>query len=408
MSSLPWPRPASAPDAARLLAWCEELAGRPPAFAPPLAEQIAGGYEAADEAERRAFLAGLTARFAPDLDGLDKAVAAFQARRDPASLTALHAASEPRRQRLISNLNLAADGTLRLIRMRSDLGAWRAAIPGAEALDADFSHLLASWFNAGFLRLEPITWSSPASLLRKVIAYEAVHEIGDWEELRRRVEPADRRCYAFFHSRMPGEPLIFIEVALPAGIPGSIEALLSPERRPCAPASARTAVFYSISNCQDGLRGIPFGSVLIKQVVASLKAELPGLRTFVTLSPLPGLRTWVEKEAGPADTLSPEEARRLAAKYLLTARTPAGGVLDPVARFHLGNGASIHEIWPGADPSPKAARQSFGAMVNYLYDLPALERNRGALAANGEVRAARRVRGYARQAPPKLSKAVES
>jgi malonyl-CoA decarboxylase len=402
IAGLPWPRPAAAPDSTRLLAWCEELAACAPAFAPPLAEKVLTAYEEAGEEGRRALLAGLAARFAPDAERLGKAVADFQTRGDPASLTELHAASEPRSQQLIRNLNLAGDGTFRLIRMRSDLIAWRRDIPGATALDADFAHLLTSWFNTGFLRLEPITWSSPASLLRKIITYEAVHEIGDWEELRRRLEPEDRRCYAFFHSRMPGEPLIFVEVALTAKVPGSIAALLSPERPAVAPKDARTAVFYSISNCQEGLRGVPFGSALIKQVVASLQAELPTLRTFVTLSPLPGLRAWAEKQIGLAgEDLSPEEVRGLAALYLLTARTPSGEPLDPVARFHLGNGASVLELHPSGDPSAKGRRQSLGAMVNYLYDLGALERNRAALTA-GEVRAARRIRGYLRQAASRL------
>ena len=397
---LSWPRPAAGPDAAGMLAWCEELAACAPAFAPPLAEKVLAAYEASDGTGRRAFLAGLSARFAPDAGRLERAVAGFQAQRDPAALIELHAASEPRRQQLIRNLNLAVDGTLRLIRMRSDLGAWRREIPGAAALDADFAHLLASWFNAGFLRLEPITWSSPASLLRKLIAYEAVHEIGDWEELRRRLEPADRRCYALFHSRMPEEPLIFVEVALTATVPGEIAALLSPERPMIAAGEARVAVFYSISNCQDGLRGVPFGSVLIKQVVTSLRAELPNLRTFVTLSPLPGLRAWAETAGAAGQDLSADDVRALAAGYLLTARSQAGEPLDPVARFHLGNGASVLDVHPAGDRSEKGLRQSFGAMVNYLYDLGALERNRTALAA-GEVRATRRVRGHARRAPPR-------
>lgn len=394
-------RRRSEPAAQQLLGLCEQLAGPATALAASAADRILEGYERLPEAERLAFLAGLCARFAPDSGRLDRAVAAFQARRDPASLVELHAASEPRRQQLIRNLNLARDGTARLLRLRADLQAWRTRVPSAAALDADLAHLLASWFNAGFLRLERITWSSSASLLRKIIAYEAVHEIDDWEELRRRVEPADRRCYAFFHARMPDEPLIFVEVALTPSVPDSLEPLLSPSRPACPAERARVAVFYSISNCQEGLRGIPFGSFLIRQVTDALRAELPGLRTFVTLSPLPGFRAWAEGlEGGPIEPskVSPEAVRRLAARYLLTARTPSGDILDPVARFHLGNGASVSDIRPSADPSQKGARQSFGAMVNYLYELGELERNRTAF-ERGEVRAAGRIRTWARASP---------
>ncbi|ODT88626.1 MAG: hypothetical protein ABS78_05540 [Phenylobacterium sp. SCN 70-31] len=396
-------------SADRLLTMSEDLARSPPGFAPALAEQILSGYEAAPETERRAFLSGLAVRLAPDPVRLERAVAGFGRRPDPAALAELHAASEPRRQQLFRNLNLARDGTTRLVRLRTDLGRWRREIDDADTLDADLAHLLSSWFNAGFLRLERIDWSSPASLLRKIIAYEAVHEIGDWDELRRRLEPQDRRCYAFFHSGMPDEPLIFVEVALTTGTPRSIESLLSPVRRVCPPGQAQTAVFYSISNCQDGLRGIPFGSSLIKQVVELLRAELPSLRTFVTLSPMPGLRAWVESRAddpvlGAAaravldvDPPPADQLRRLAATYLLTAKSGAGQVLDPVGRFHLGNGACVHDIHPGADPSAKAQRQSFGAMVNYLYDLGALERNRARLDRDGAVAGARRVRAFARR-----------
>ena len=397
LPGLPWPRLPAHNNAARLLAWCEELAGCAPAFAPPLAEKVLAAYEAMDDTGRRAFLSNLSTRFAPDAERLERAVAGYRAGADPAALAELHAASEPRRLQLIRNLNLADNGTRRLIQIRSDLGAWRREIPGAPALDADFAHLLAAWFNPGFLRLERITWSSPASLLRKIIAYEAVHEIGDWDELRRRLEPADRRCYAFFHARMPDEPLIFIEVALTAKVPGAITALLSPERPELAPRDARVAVFYSISNCQDGLRGVPFGSVLIRQVVAALQAELPNLGTFVTLSPIPGLRAWAEVESDLVDRdPSAAEVRRLAAEYLLTAKTAAGEPLDPVARFHLGNGASVSDIHPLGDLSSNGRRQSFGAMVNYLYDLSAQERYRNAL-LRGEVKAERRIRRYARR-----------
>ncbi|MDZ4376144.1 MAG: malonyl-CoA decarboxylase family protein [Phenylobacterium sp.] len=396
------------PSADQLLALSETVARCAPGFAPPIAEQVLAGYETLSETERRAFLSGLASRFTPDLDRLDRAVAAFRRRSDPAALAELHLASEPRRQQLFRNLNLARDGTARLVRMRSELGRWRRDVANFETLDADLSHLLSAWFNTGFLRLVRIDWSSPASLLRKIIAYEAVHEIGDWDELRRRLEPEDRRCYAFFHSGMPDEPLIFVEVALTTQIPQSIDALLSPSREPSPPDQAHTAVFYSISNCQDGLRGIPFGAPLIKQVVELLRSELPGLRTFVTLSPLPGLRAWVEAQAedpgiGPVARAalggdpSAEHVRLLAARYLVSAKTGSGQVLDPVGRFHLGNGACVYDIHPGADQSAKAAEQSFGAMVNYLYDLRSLERNRASLDRGGPVAATGRIRALGRR-----------
>lgn len=397
-------RPPSDGGVAEWLEACEDLAQ--PAGGAALISRAAGllrRYEEASPAQREALLKGLAERFRPDEARLARALEAYRHGADATAVAELHAATEAPRQQVIRNLNLAPDGTARLVRMRADLQALRPTPAWAAALDADFSHVLSSWFNPGFLRLERIDWSSPASLLRKIIAYEAVHEIADWEELRRRLEPPDRRCYAFFHARLPDEPLIFVEVALTPAVPSAMTQLLQADRTPIAAGAARVATFYSISNCQPGLRGIPFGSFLIDRVVAALQGELPRLRTFVTLSPIPGLRAWAEAaqdargagQAADGEGPRPEALRRLAAAYLLQARTADGLPRDPVARFHLGNGASVLAVHAGADPSPKGLAQSYGAMVNYRYDLRALARNQARLASQGLVTAAVGVRRLA-------------
>jgi malonyl-CoA decarboxylase len=272
--------------------------------------------------------------------------------------------------------------------------------------------------------LKRIDWSSPAAVLRKIIEYEAVHEIEDWDDLRRRVEPPDRRCYAFFHPQIPEEPLIFVEVALTSGIPSSVQALLDDKREPLATSAATTAVFYSISNCQDGLRGVPFGSVLIKQVAELLKSELPSVKTFVTLSPIPTFAAWLERErklensdlildierpalaaiSNDDDWHENEEVREaltaIAARFFLNVRSKDKRPYDSVARFHLGNGAELANIHWMADVSPKGLKQSYGLMVNYLYDLKNIERNQTALESRSEVAASSAVQKLARTAPP--------
>jgi malonyl-CoA decarboxylase len=292
--------------------------------------------------------------------------------------------------------------------MRADLLSMMKGNKDLAALDRDVVHLLSSWFNRGFLVLRRIDWSTPANILEQIIRYEAVHEIRDWNDLRRRIDPADRRCYAFFHPAMPDAPLIFVEVALTETIPGAIAPLLAEERQPVAVERARTAVFYSISNTQRGLGGISFGSFLIKQVVEELRRELPKLDTFVTLSPVPNFMQWVKE--GKDVPLSDDERKLLesldtpdwfenaeltaqlrpvleplAAHYFLKARTPKGRLIDSVARFHLGNGARLERInWLG-DLSPKGLRESAGIMVNYLYRLDDIEKNHEAYANEGEV-----------------------
>lgn len=250
--------------------------------------------------------------------------------------------------------------------------------------DQDFQHLLRSWFNRGFLVLRQINWDTPASILEKIVAYEAVHAIQDWDDLRRRLYPQDRRCFAFFHPSMPDEPLIFVEVALTLGVPHSIQHVLSEHRDQREAEETKVAVFYSISNCQEGLAGVSFGSMLIKQVVAELSRELPQLETFVTLSPIPRLAEWTRSVNGedPSDDRSVREA---ASDYLLTAKDAKGRPFDPVARFHLGNGAQVYAVHAEADLSENGVSQSFGAMVNYQYDLSKIEQNHERFVQDQEV-----------------------
>ena len=351
-----------------------------------------------DDGKRHLFLR-MAREMDVDADTVRAALAAYEAAPGKETYRAFAAAAEPRRQELIRRVNRVTDATGRIVGIRADLlRLIREGGPDADllaALDEDFRHLLSSWFNRGFLMLRPITWQTPAALLEKIIAYEAVHDIEGWDDLRGRLRPADRRCFAFFHPAMPEEPLIFVEVALVRGIPDSVQGILAPGRTPIPPAEADTACFYSISNCQPGLAGISFGNSLIKQVVADLQVELPQLSTFVTLSPVPGLSRWAAAEGAAADLEGSERARLLAARYLLHAKGGDGLPLDPVARFHLGNGARLHAVHAGADTSASGRRQSGGVMVNYLYDLPQVPRNHARFAETGEVAASRAVRALA-------------
>ena len=319
---------------------------------------------------------------------------AYEAEPGKASYRAYMSAAEPPRQELIRRLNMLPGATGRLVQMRADLLRLGKGDPALAALDLDFRHLFASWFNRGFLVLRRISWESPAHILEKIIAYEAVHAIDSWDDLRRRLEPADRRCFAFFHPAIPDEPLIFVEIALTRGVAGSVQALLSEERDAIPAEAADTAVFYSISNCQAGLANISFGNSLIKQVAADLSLELPGLKTFVTLSPIPGLMGWLAKERAEGD-LSDDQLRALAARYLVAAKRPDDRPLDPVARFHLGNGALVHKVHAQADLSDKGLRQSGGVMVNYLYDLAKVSQNHERYAATHAVAVSSEIRSLA-------------
>lgn len=370
------------------------------------ASDVLNGYGALDDAGKRAFFDGLRDGFDPPADALAQAAQNWLKARDPDALEALSRAAEPPRQELLRRLNMAPGGTVRVVGMRADLLRLTGRDPGFARVDADFRHLLRSWFNRGFLQLVRIDWRSPALLLEKLIEYEAVHEIHDFNDLQRRVLPADRRCYAFMHPAMPDEPLIFVEVALTDGLPGSVQALIDEKRAALSPNDVDTAVFYSISNCQAGLAGISFGNLLIKNVVAELSRELPTLTTFVTLSPIPGLRTWLQQraDAGEAgvkallDDPQPAALSAQTARYLLLAKDAKGRPLDPVARFHLGNGAEAHRVIAGANTSARGKKQSLGMMVNYLYDSKRIEAQHDEFTERGIIAAPKRLQELARKA----------
>jgi malonyl-CoA decarboxylase len=399
------------PDASELVSLCEALlSGRGEASGTAMAREVLDRYHHLDTAGRLTFFETLARDFGPDRARLSEAIETWRAKGGDGDGAAsdLHFASEPRRQELIRRLNRAPGGTSELVAMRADLLSLMKGNKDLGALDRDVVHLLSSWFNRGFLVLRRIDWSTPANILEQIIRYEAVHEIRDWNDLRRRIDPVDRRCYAFFHPALNDEPLIFVEVALTETIPTAIAPLLAEQRQPVPIERARTAVFYSISNTQKGLGGISFGSFLIKQVVEELRRELPKLDTFVTLSPVPGFVQWLKQEN---DVPVSDEERTLlenldkgdwfedaeltsklrtvleplAAYYFLKARTPKGRLIDSVARFHLGNGARLERIdWLG-DLSPKGLRESAGIMVNYLYRLDDIEKNHEAYANDGEI-----------------------
>ncbi len=368
-----------------------------------LATEALGIYQSLDPPRRRAFLDILNRDFSPNPDEVGRAADAYRGDPSPNNLLHLQRVVEPPRQELFRRLNLASDGTRALVQMRSHV--LREIDEGAdlETLAADLGHLLTSWFNRGFLTLQRIDWRSPAAVLQKLIDYEAVHQIQGWHDLRRRLE-ADRRCYAFFHSAMADEPLIFIEVALTRGTSDRVQPLLDPDSPVNDPEDADNAIFYSITNCQEGLRGVPFGSLLIKQVVEDLKKNLPRIRTFATLSPIPGFRKWLAGARSDLDLAKLDLPMRrllvpLCAHYFLNAKR-GDEPLDPVARFHLKNGARLDRINWLADTSAAGMRQSAGLMANYVYDIADLERNHESYARSGQVVCSRRVQALAKQALP--------
>ena len=376
------------------------------------------------EEDRLRFFEYVAAGFTPDEAKLREAAEAYLAESGPLQAQRLAEAAEPPRQELLRRMNMSPSGTATLVEMRRQLLTKLREQPQLAPLDADLHHLLSSWFNRGFLELRRIDWHTPAVVLEKLIEYEAVHEIQGWEDLRRRLGP-DRRCFAFFHPALIDEPLIFVEVALVNGLAGAIRPLLATPEPGAAATIPDTAIFYSISNCQQGLRGISFGNFLIKQVVEELKAELPSLNRFATLSPVPGFRAWLGKRlaASARYVLKPEERdaiaavtggggtkgalrrllvepdwqevpaiaaalkgplMRLCAAYL-TENKEGKGPGDSVARFHLGNGAVLEQINWLANPGKRGLKESFGLMVNYLYDLDKIEANHEAFAHQGQV-----------------------
>ena len=388
------------------------LSERGEASGAAIARELQSSARALSPEDRVAFLDHLAEGFGPDADALREAAQGYLAEPTPERATRLAEAAEPPRQELLRRLNMSPGGTAALVALRQEVLGLLRERPGLKPLDADLRHLLGSWFNRGFLELRRIDWQTPAAVLEKLIAYEAVHEIQGWEDLRRRLA-ADRRCFAFFHPALPGEPLIFVEVAPTQGLAAAVQPLLAPvgdDAAREAAARADTAIFYSISNCQEGLKGVSFGNFLIKQVVEELKAELPSLVQFSTLSPIPGFRRWLGRRArdgaGPIDaedirTLEAategrwwEDAARaepvrdgllrLCALYLTRPRNEADGI-DPVARFHLGNGARLERInWLG-NTSARGMKEAFGLMVNYLYDRDTIEANHEAFIQSGKV-----------------------
>jgi len=412
----------SAARSESLIDLCEELlSGRGEASGVALAREILGVYADLTVGPRIAFFEALATRFGVDRERIDAAVDAWTRTGSDEAAAELHLAAEPRRQELFRRLNLAPGGTAALVAMREDLMDALVRRDDLGAVDQDFVHLFSSWFNRGFLVLRRIDWSTPALILEKIIRYEAVHQIRDWDDLRRRIDPPDRRCYAFFHPALNDEPLIFVEVAFTNGIPRAIAPILGKDGNTLAPESANTAVFYSISNCQRGLSGVSFGSFLIKQVVEEVSREFPRLSAFVTLSPVPGFAGWLKRQRESNDPiLLPEDLAELAAldkpdwwrdgaaerlkepmlhaaaTYFLTARSRTGGALDPVARFHLGNGARLEQLNPFGDLSEKGLVQSYGLMVNYLYDVDDIEKNHEAYAENRVIVAANGIRKRAR------------
>ncbi len=395
-------------------------------------------YLLLDPRGRERFLRLLASEFDVDHDAIDRCCGALAEAAGPveraAAEAALRDALEPPRITLLRQFNALPEGVKFLVDRRGELIDLGRHDPLLHGLEQDLRRLLANWFDIGFLELKAIGWESPAALLEKLMAYEAVHEIRGWTDLKNRLE-ADRRCFAFFHPRMPDEPLIFVEVALVQGMAGEIHALLDEAAPVDDPHAADTAIFYSISNCQHGLAGISFGDFLIKRVVDALAAELPRLEVFATLSPAPGFRAWLDRqsEAGEGLLLPAErtalEAQgeglgehdlsavldrpgwhadpqlaaalhdpllRLCAHYLLVERAPSGRALDPVAHFHLTNGARVEQLnWLG-DTSAKGLQQSAGIMINYRYRLSDIEANHEAYRGDGRVAASAAIRSLAR------------
>ncbi len=415
------------------------MSGRGEASGVAIARQLLNRLHAATTDERTKFVGYLADELQPDAIAVTAAAEAYLKHPSDTTLMDLRNATESPRREFFRRLNLAPGGTSEIVALRRELLRLPQNNASLQAVDADLQSLLAYWFNRGFLVMRRIDWQTPAAILEKIIEYEAVHEIKGWDDLRRRLDPSDRRCFAFFHPSLIDEPLIFVEVALLSEMPDAIAPVLEARRQTSAkPPSC--AVFYSISNCQEGLKGISFGNFLLKQVVEELAREVPSLKTFVTLSPVPHFARWLDRvlanetaDAALADIITPadravlrvladprwvEAARHatsqteqlkttltsLAAYYFLVARSTDNRPIDPVARFHLGNGARLERMNWLADRSEKGLRQAHGLMVNYRYDLADIEKNHEAYALDGTVAASRSVRAQLRA--PVKSKAA--
>ena len=400
------------------------------------AQALAGWYAQAPAPERRDLWLLMSEQFAPDATRFEAARQRYEAAagtpEEGQAEVALRRALESPRTRLLQRFAVFPEGLRFLLDLRAELLPQLKGDKRLLALDAELEHLFCTWFDVGFLELRRLSWDSPASLLEKLIEYEAVHDIRSWADLKNRLD-SDRRCYGFFHPRLPQEPLIFVEVALGQTLSSSMAPLLDESAAAADLAKAHTAIFYSISNTQPGLRGVGFGDSLIKHVVETLCNEFPRLRTFATLSPIPGLRSWLQKNAGTLlegwsdkqradlaqalqlgtlDTAAPllqafdsadsldarspvRQALMQSAAHYLARALPGGRPADPVARFHLGNGARVEQLNWNADRSAKGHKQSYGLMVNYLYDLKRIDRHR-ALLADGKVAASKEIEALCR------------
>jgi len=419
-------RSSAAPNTQQLVSLCGALLGeRGEVSGAALARQALAAYQGLDERSREEFFDALAQEFAPSPEAVGKAADAYRYDPTPQNLIQLQEVIDTARQELFRRFNMAPGGTEMLVEMRRQLLRGLKKHPAWSAIDADLLHLFRSWFNRGFLRLERIDWRTSAIVLEKLIQYEAVHAIQGWGDLRRRLQ-ADRRCFGFFHPQLRDEPLIFIEVALTHGMSAHVQPLLDVKSQVALPEQADCAIFYSITNCQEGLRGPSFGNLLIKQVAEELKREFPHLRTFATLSPIPGFRRWLGRtETRVQLSMGPNAEQRLAllsaidkpswhsgevsealqkllmrlcAWYLLHAKQGAEP-LDPVARFHLGNGAALERLnWLG-DTSESGMARSAGMMVNYIYRLEDVERNHERFFSEHTVVSSRSVEKLARKSP---------
>jgi malonyl-CoA decarboxylase len=379
-----------------------------------VAREMVVYYRNLDKTGRRRFFETLANRFDAEPERILVAAKVYGEQQTLAARLALVEAAQAPRQKLFRRIHAAPDGGATLVRMREDLLQLLPENPGLESVDADLRYLLKVWFNRGFLTLERIDWNTPAAVLERLIHYESVHEIRGWADLRRRLA-ADRRCFAFFHPALPGDPVIFVEVALVCELAESVDPLLDRDGPVLDPSTANTAIFYSINNCHEGLRGITFGNFLIKQVVVELQRELPAIEHFATLSPVPGFRRWLGPALDRLDASLLSDRERAALRGLVSEPVNEGGLeplqdpimrlvahyllnekrelepLDPVARFHLRNGARLERVNWRSNLSMRGLAESFGIMVNYLYDPRAIEENHEAYVSDHEVVAATRV-----------------
>ncbi|RPG46719.1 MAG: hypothetical protein CBD23_000400 [Gammaproteobacteria bacterium TMED163] len=375
------------------------------------ARRVLDHYVELSQENKLAFFQDLESSFNADQALVNLAYQAYAANPCSKTLNKLSLTTEPRRLELLRRLNQTPGATHDLVSMRADLLGFLKQQPELKSVDDDFVRMFTSWFGRGFLQLETINWSTSAAILERIIRYEAVHAIRDWDDLRSRIDPPNRRCFAYFHPALVDEPLIFVEVALLNELPDAIAPILENDGREAgAKSDFNSAVFYSISNCQPGLRNISFGNFLIKQVVQELQNEFPSIKNFVTLSPVPGFSQWLASETAETEEDESSQLFQLKAAIQALNESPVPETvtehadlvrkavfnylvltkkgkfpLDPVARFHLGNGASLHQIHPLADCSDKGMQQSLTVMVNYLYDLQCIESNHESYAADGAV-----------------------